>query len=74
MKVKRLSGNWTSVKVALPPSNGLYLIHAPSADPKKPLIHMAGFWDGKWMGLVPVWLKHISHWMPLPSAPRKGRR
>jgi hypothetical protein len=54
-----------------PKKNGLYLVCAPSLDPKMPFRHMAFYRsDSGWSGLVPVWLQALSHWMPYPELPR----
>jgi hypothetical protein len=69
--------SWIDFEASKPPSSGLYLIHAPSADPKKPLIMSAWYEkdDGppRW-SLVPYWATAITHWMPLPGPPRRPRR
>jgi hypothetical protein len=67
---RSLRGYWQD-KSPPPERTGFYLIHAPSADPKSPLLAMC-WWNGEtWEGLVAVWLKAITHWMPLPKPPTK---
>lgn len=62
--------NWTPMTTP-PTADMLYLVYAPSADPDRPLIHVA-WWDiegGHWSLLPSAWLSAITHWMPLPAPP-----
>ena len=56
----------------LPKKDAPFLIYAPSCDPKKPLIHIAWFEPKAkcWSLLPEMWLKGITHWMPLPKGPK----
>jgi len=62
---------WISIKKK-PKKEGMYLVCAPSLDPKRPLRHMA-FYDKKdgWWGLVPIWLEALTHYMPFPKTPHE---
>lgn len=67
---------WIGVGDRLPEGEGLFVVHAPSADPDKPLILTVWFHpDGLrsdtahlW-GLVKPWSIAVTHWMPLPEPP-----
>ena len=61
---------WISVNDRLPDKNALYLIYAPSLDKNSPLIQCAWYDPNGfgWSGLVEIWLKAITHWMPLPES------
>lgn len=63
-------GRWKPVQVP-PKSFGLYLVCAPSADPRLPFKHMAFYEPDKkrWFGLVDAWLRNLTHWMPYPKTP-----
>ena len=61
---------WTSCSDKMPPKEGQYIIYAPSADPKRPLMAMAWYDENFGWSLVPnVWRRAITHWMKLPSEP-----
>lgn len=62
---------WIPIKKK-PKEEGLYLVCARSADAKMPFRHVA-MWFNKegFVGLVPLWIKAISHWMPFPKTPFK---
>ena len=63
---------WVKIEDSLPVEEGLYLVHAPTADVQKPLITVAWYNPKSgWSLLHPYWLKAITHWMPLPKAPQK---
>lgn len=66
---------WTRLADAKPSKSAPYLIFAPSADPEKPLIHVAWFDpdEDQWSGLVECWLRAITHWMPLPEPPETSQ-
>jgi hypothetical protein len=55
---------WISVVDKLPDREGLYLVHAPSLEDKKPLICTAWFSPngGSWSFLPSVWAEAVSHW------------
>ena len=62
---------WISIEDKLPDKDAVYLIHAPSADPDKPFIHIAWYDpDFGWSLLPKVWIPAITHWMPLPEPPK----
>ena len=64
------SAVWMDAKTNPPKKRGVYIIHAPSADPKKPLIAMAYFNEDETWSLLPeCWCRAITHWMPKPSPP-----
>lgn len=65
---------WTNVKDALPPDDALYIVHAPSGDPDRPMIHIAWYNPNGfgWSMLPQVWIDALTHWMPLPKPPEKG--
>lgn len=75
------ASKWTPISTN-PPESGLYLVCARSADPDMPFRHLAFFHmnSGFWSGLVPPWLKALTHWMPYPELPealkarKKGKR
>lgn len=54
--------HWIPVEEELPKERGWYLVATPTLNSK---IDVA-LWDGKWFRLIT-----ITHWMPLPKAPRK---
>lgn len=61
---------WNPISEA-PKRSGVYFVYAPSLDPKRPFFHVA-YYDAEsgWSGLVPVWLKALTHWMePVPPTP-----
>lgn len=61
------------MKHCVPMDGRMVLIYAKSADPKMPFIAF-GWWrkkEKRFDGIVSVWSKVITHWMPLPKAPRK---
>lgn len=66
---------WVEFKTTPPERAGHYIIHAPSADPAKPLIAMAWFdpeqkdFNG-WTHLPPEWCQAITHWMHKPNPPQ----
>lgn len=60
---------WTAVKDATPTEDGLYLVCARSADDDCPFRHLAFWHDGEFHGLVSIWIKQISHWIPFPKTP-----
>lgn len=62
---------WISVKDKMPEEEGRYFVFAESKDPDKPFIQIAWYEpDGFGWSLVPsVWVKAITHWMPLPTRP-----
>ena len=64
-------GCWVPISERLPDKDALYIVHAPSADPERPLIHVAWYEpDGYgWSFLPKVWTDAITHWMPMPDAP-----
>lgn len=62
---------WIAVEDRLPEKEGVYLIHAPSADPDKPFIHVA-WWSNsnqRWELIAISWANAVTHWMPLPKPP-----
>jgi hypothetical protein len=62
---------WISVKERLPEVDGRVIVHAPSADPRHPLINFA-WYDPSGFGwsLFPhCFIDSITHWMPLPEPP-----
>ena len=64
------SGAWWSIKDKAPSESGKYLIFAPSADPKKPLINTAWYTPGAerpWTMIAEPWQDAITHWQPLPE-------
>lgn len=53
-----------------PEKTGAYLIYAPSANPNAPLIMVVDYHPVHgWTGLPSVWVRAITHWMPLPKPP-----
>lgn len=63
--------DWISVDDRMPDKDALYLIHAPSLDKEKPLIHCAWYDPNGsgWSLLAKCWCEAITHWMPLPEPP-----
>lgn len=64
---------WINLKNQQPEKEGLYLIFAPSADVKMPLI-ITAWWDflnEQWTAIPSVWAKGATHWMPLPEPPKE---
>ncbi len=62
---------WIELKEQEPQSEGVYLVFAPSADPKTPLRH-AAWWNiskHQFEGLPSIWVKAITHWSSFPSNP-----
>ena len=72
MKNTSQFGCWVPVSERLPDKDALYIVHAPSADPEKPMIHVAWYEPNGygWSILPKVWIDAITHWMPMPDAPR----
>ena len=62
---------WIEFKDQKPTEEGLHLILASSADPKKPYRNIAWWTLGKeeWSLLPQVWIDAITHWMSLPKSP-----
>jgi len=54
-----------------PPEDGPYMIHAPSADPQKPMISLAWYNPAKdeWSALPKTWTSAIDAWMFIPPPP-----
>lgn len=56
-----------------PPSQGMYIIYAASADPDRDLIVTAWWHDeagGRWDLLPKCWAHAVSYWMLLPEPPK----
>ena len=64
---------WVAVSDHLPSEDAAYIVHAPSADPESPFTTTAWFdLDGiGWCMLPECWCRAITHWMPLPEAPKE---
>ena len=70
LRCSALFGGWVDAKKTLPKEDGHYIIHAPSADPKKPFVTMAWYNPASGWSLLPeCWCKAITHWMPKPKPP-----
>ncbi len=69
-KTKRVLGEWIPIKKK-PKEGGLYLVCAPTADPKMPLRHIAVYFpkEKEFCGLIPFWTKRLTHYMPFPKTP-----
>lgn len=66
-------GGWVDAKKSLPKEDGHYIVHAPSADPDKPLVAMAWYNpELGWSLLQECWCKAITHWMQKPKPPNAG--
>jgi hypothetical protein len=65
---------WIPIAHLLPEDEGMYLVHAPSSDPEKPLILTAWFTGknnpGYRWSLAPYWSSAVTHWMRLPKGPQ----
>ena len=67
---------WISTKERLPTKDAAYLIHAESADPDKPFIHIGWYnpnGDG-WSLVLKPFIEAITHWMPLPNPPKEQKQ
>ena len=64
---------WRKLKNRKPKKEGLYIIYAPSVDPKLPFINMAWWYKAtqEFQGFytAPQWIKAITHWKPKPKSP-----
>lgn len=69
---KRGGDSWISVKDRLPEKEGAVIIYAESADPNSPLIVSCWYTPNEGFGLVEVWAKAVSHWMPMPDPPKEA--
>lgn len=64
--------NWISVKERLPKEDNKYLVFIPTADSGKPLQQIAWYNpDTGWSLIIDYWVGAITHWMPLPSIPKR---
>jgi len=56
---------------AKPTEDNVYLVFAPSANPKSPFIHTAWYClrHERWEVIHHFWAGKITHWMPLPLPP-----
>lgn len=62
---------WNEMKDERPEKEGMYLVFAPSADPKVPFKQCA-WWSvsrSRWEYLPVAWALAITHWMSLPPDP-----
>ena len=66
---------WRSMEER-PDKDGAYLVYAATADPLLPMVMI--YYDqaeDRWHGLVPYWMRALTHWMPLPTDPAtEGKR
>lgn len=69
--------SWCQVTKKLPPRDGVYLVHAQSADPTNPLITVAWFnpeekeqGESGWSLLPGEFINSITHWQHLPKPPK----
>ncbi len=69
------------IPISKPPKkSGIYLVCAPTLDPKIPLRQLAFYFheEKEWAGVVPYWVKYLTHYMPYPKTPHdkpcKGKR
>lgn len=63
------SGEWVSVKEALPKRNGDYLVCTQHPFYMTRNIAKANFKNGAFYGQGGCW-KNVTHWMPLPKEPK----
>ena len=65
---------WIKCSEKMPDKDGEYLVFAPSLDEEIPFEGIA--WYNKsvnyWEGVLYVWAKAITHWMPLPQKPNQN--
>lgn len=75
-----MTDHWIPADERLPDEPGKCLVFVPTADPERPLIHVAWYEpEGTdnmpgWQLLPAVLCDAISHWMPLPDPPTIVRR
>jgi hypothetical protein len=63
--------DWKLIKKELPKKEGPYLVFAKSKNPKIPFIYVAWYEPKFGWSLIPeVWVKSLTHWMPLPKPPK----
>ena len=67
---------WIPVRERLPDEDGKYLVYIPTMDEEKPYIGIAWYHPGLkyklgWSLLPILFIKAITHWMPLPIPPEK---
>jgi len=63
---------WIKCSERVPEIDGAYAIYAPSMDKDCPLIMTAYYHESVgWSMLPQVWIDAITHWMPLPEAPKE---
>jgi hypothetical protein len=68
-RVKDIRDRWRPMSDT--PPEGMHLVYAPSADPKRPVI-VTAWWladDRQWSIIVKYWANAVTHWMPLPTPP-----
>jgi hypothetical protein len=66
---------WIGVADRMPPREGRYLVHCPTADPKSPYVGVAWYHPSKQGGrwtLFPMGFK-VAHWMEVPKPPEAAR-